>query len=81
LGRFLETARAKADIVIIDSPALVPTTDAEAMAGAVDGVLVVVKADKTDRPALAQMRQRLERVGARVIGAVLNRATDRPWRL
>jgi capsular exopolysaccharide synthesis family protein len=81
LGRFLETARAKADVVIIDSPALVPTTDAEAIAGAADGVLVVVKADKTDRPALAEMRQRLERVGARVIGAVLNRATDRPWRL
>jgi capsular exopolysaccharide synthesis family protein len=81
LVRFLETARAKADVVVVDSPALVPATDAEAIARAVDGVLVVVRADQTDRPALVQMRQRLERVGARVVGAVLNRATERPWRV
>ena len=79
LARFMEEARGSADVVLIDSPAILPATDAEEIGGRADGVLVVVRAGKTDRRALAEVRQRLERVGAHVIGAVLNFAAEGPW--
>ncbi len=80
LARFMDEARVGADVVLFDSPALLPASDAEEIGGHADGVLLVVRAGKTDRRALAVVRQRLERVGAPVIGAVLNGAPERPWR-
>ena len=45
-------------------------------AHAVDGVLLVVKAGETNRRALVQVRKRLDRVGGRLVGAVLNFVHD-----
>ncbi len=80
LTQFLEEARTGADVVLLDSPAVVPATDAEEIADRADGVLLVVRAGKTDRRTLGEVRQRLEHVGARIVGAVLNGAPEGPWR-
>ncbi len=65
-------ARARADVTVVDSSAALPVTDAEVIGAQVDAVLMVVRVGKTDRRALAEARQRLDRVGVRVVGAVLN---------
>jgi capsular exopolysaccharide synthesis family protein len=80
LARFIEEARTGADVVLLDSPAVMPATDAEEIGRRVDGVLLVVRAGKTDRSALVEVRHRMERVGARIVGAVLNGAPEGPWR-
>ena len=80
LARFIEEARAGADVVLLDSPAVMPASDAEEIGRRVDGVLLVVRAGKTDRSALVEVRHRMERVGARIVGAVLNGAPEGPWR-
>jgi len=78
--RFIDEARARADIVILDSPAAMPATDAEEISRAADGVVLVVRSGQTDRHALLEVRRRLERIGARIMGAVLNGAPEGPWR-
>ena len=78
MARLMERARTDADVVLVDSPPMLPVTDAEVLAAqAVDGVILVVRAGSTSRRALAYVRKRLERVGAKLVGAVLNRVPDR----
>ena len=77
MARLMERARTEADVVLMDSPPILPVTDAEVIAAqAVDGVLLVVKAGQTSRRALVLVRKRLERVGAKLVGAVLNCVPD-----
>ena len=64
----------QSDIVLFDSPPVLATSDALGLAPLVDGViLVVARAVTTDRQVQTAL-QRFEQVGARVLGAVLNRA-------
>lgn len=61
------------DIVLIDTPPLLPMTDATILAKITGGALVVAAADKLHRQQLADGLGSLETVGARVLGVVLNR--------
>ncbi len=72
MAQFITEARAQADVIVLDSPAVLPVTDAQLLGGHADAVLVVVRMGQTERRALVALRQRLERVGMRVLGVVLN---------
>lgn len=63
-----------AEIVIFDAPPLVTVNDASLLAAKVDGVLLVVKAGGTKRDHVQAAKDRLEKVNARLIGAVLTNA-------
>jgi polysaccharide biosynthesis transport protein len=60
------------DLIILDTPPVLATADAGILAGLADGVLLVVRAGKTDRNAAQRAHQQLSQVGARIVGAVLN---------
>ncbi|HEX5439225.1 MAG TPA: polysaccharide biosynthesis tyrosine autokinase [Gemmatimonadaceae bacterium] len=60
------------DVVILDSPPVLAVTDAAILAAMVDGVLLAVRAGKTNRATAQLAMQQLIDVGARVIGGVLN---------
>lgn len=60
------------DLVVLDTPALLAAADACILGTAADGVLVVVRAGRTDRGAAQRAVQQLASVGADVVGAVLN---------
>ncbi|GEN81292.1 polysaccharide biosynthesis tyrosine autokinase [Actinotalea fermentans] len=60
------------DLVIIDTPPLLPVTDAAILARLVDGALVVTGANRLHRHELADAMGSLEAVGARVLGVVVN---------
>ncbi|MBE3578059.1 MAG: CpsD/CapB family tyrosine-protein kinase [Limnochordales bacterium] len=60
------------DMVLFDCPPVVAITDAAVLAPRVDGVLLVVRAGHTERQAARQARINLQRVGARILGVVLN---------
>jgi len=70
----LARAREAATFVIIDAPPISAVADALALAAAVDGVLLIVRAGKTRRPAAQRVKEQLERVGANLLGAVLTDA-------
>ena len=60
------------DVVLIDSPPVLPVADATALAQAVDGVLLVLEAGKTRRQAARHAVESLHQVGASLVGVVLN---------
>jgi succinoglycan biosynthesis transport protein ExoP len=60
------------DYVIIDSPPILPVTDSVILSRYVDGVVLVVKAGETPKKVLKDAKHRLQAVGARFLGAVLN---------
>ena len=70
MRRALDQLRARFDRVLVDLPAVLPLADVAAAAPMSDGVLMVVRAGVTQRPALDQALGVLE--GDRVVGVVLN---------
>jgi capsular exopolysaccharide synthesis family protein len=62
----------QADIVLIDTPALLSTTEAAILARGCTGALLVARHGRTRREEVAQAVERLQTVHARVLGAVLN---------
>jgi len=72
MHNLLEELKARNDIVIIDSPPVIPVTDATVLARQVDGVLLVIDARTTCKAAARRAVETLRRVGANVIGVVLN---------
>lgn len=62
----------KYDRIVIDSPPVVPVTDAAILATQVDGTVLVVRAFKTSRELAIEGRRALQSVGGRIVGAVLN---------
>lgn len=60
------------DYVLIDSPPILPVTDSVILSRYVDGVVLVVKGASTPKKVVRDARARLEAVGARVLGAILN---------
>ena len=60
-----------ADYVLCDAPPLLAVTDGALWASKVDGVLVLVNAGSTRREHAIRARTMLEKVHARIIGAVL----------
>jgi capsular exopolysaccharide synthesis family protein len=63
-----------AEIIIFDAPPVITVNDASLLASKVDGVLLVVKAGHTKRDHIKAAKDRLEKVNARLIGAVLTNA-------
>ena len=73
MDRLLAAARDAFDAVVIDSPPLVPVTDAALLAAKADGALVVVDTRRTHRATLATAIGNLHLARAEVVGVVLNR--------
>jgi capsular exopolysaccharide synthesis family protein len=73
----LAELRAGCDFVVVDSPPVLAVSDPSAVAPRVDAVLLVCRMTKDARPTAERAREQLAAVGARVIGAVVNAATDR----
>jgi succinoglycan biosynthesis transport protein ExoP len=62
------------DLVLIDSPPVLPVADAMILSGCVDAVLLVIAAGQTRRGELRRTMDKLAQSGAPVVGAVLNKA-------
>lgn len=68
----ITTLREKADLVLFDAPPIIAVTDAAVLASKVDGVLLVISAGTTKRDHAQRAKALLEKVNARLVGAVLN---------
>jgi capsular exopolysaccharide synthesis family protein len=72
MSEILDALLQRADIVLLDAPPVLAVTDAAVLSNKVDGVLLVVSAGKTRRENAKKAQTQLEKINARVIGAVLN---------
>jgi tyrosine-protein kinase Etk/Wzc len=72
MAKLLAAWREEYRWVLLDAPPVLAVTDAAVLAALVDGTVLVLRAGETDRRAAWRSVQQLERVDARVVGAVLN---------
>ncbi|MGH8984758.1 MAG: polysaccharide biosynthesis tyrosine autokinase [Acidimicrobiia bacterium] len=68
----IEALHERCDLLLIDSPPVVPVTDALVLAGLVDAVLLVGDSGSTTKRSLARAVELLRQVDAPLVGAVLN---------
>jgi capsular exopolysaccharide synthesis family protein len=73
VGHFIEEARRKFDVVVIDAPPLLGLSDAALLANHADGVLFMVDASNFHRGAVKSALRRLALIKANMLGVVLNR--------
>jgi capsular exopolysaccharide synthesis family protein len=64
--------RGSADIVLIDSPPILPVTDGLILSGLVDATIVVATTNRTSRKDLHRTLELLGQMQANVVGSVLN---------
>ncbi len=72
LRELVTILRARFDFVIIDTPPVLPVTDAAVLAREADGVVLVVKGHDTPRELVRRARDRLVLAGASFLGVIVN---------
>lgn len=72
MEKLLDEFRGRYDMVIIDSPPLLPVTDAAVLATRADGALVVLRHGRTTKDQWRTARSRLQQVDANTLGVVMN---------
>jgi succinoglycan biosynthesis transport protein ExoP len=72
LAGFLAEASQDYDLVLIDTPPVLPVTDAAILAAQVDGVVLVYQAGKVGRQLLRRTKAHLDSARAKLWGVVLN---------
>jgi Mrp family chromosome partitioning ATPase len=73
LDELLTRLQADFDFIVIDVAPVNLYADASVIAPKVDGVILVVEADRTPVAEAELAKRQLDKVGARILGVVLNR--------
>ncbi|HEX5493415.1 MAG TPA: polysaccharide biosynthesis tyrosine autokinase [Mycobacteriales bacterium] len=71
MAELLARLRGRADFVLVDTPPLIPVTDAAALARECDGAILVVRYGRVDKDLVRRATESLGNVGARLLGTVL----------
>lgn len=69
---FMDEVVQQYDMVILDSPPIIPFTDAAILSRFVDGVVLIANCGKTTFDQALKAKEALKKVGAHIMGAVLN---------
>lgn len=72
MRNLLQFLRGRFKHIIIDSPPAISFTDASILSTLVDGVILVAMANKSSIHLMRQFKQRVNAIGARIYGVVLN---------
>jgi non-specific protein-tyrosine kinase len=72
MSEVIRQVRQRAEMVILDTPPVLAVTDAVVLSPRVDGVLIVARPGATKLAVLRQTVEQLHRVGAKILGVVLN---------
>lgn len=70
----IQKVRERYDIILIDTPPVLSVTDAAVISKEVDGVVLVVAANQSRKDEVRRAKIALERVGAKILGALICRA-------
>ncbi|HSS77035.1 MAG TPA: polysaccharide biosynthesis tyrosine autokinase, partial [Thermoanaerobaculia bacterium] len=75
---WLRAMRARFDFVVLDTPPALAVTDATIIGRMVDGVVLTLRSGKVTREEARICRDRLQKAGIKIFGAVLNRYRSLP---
>jgi polysaccharide biosynthesis transport protein len=71
MSQYLDRWKATYDYIILDSPPILPVTDAAVLGKKVDGVLLVFKAAKTQKNTIKHAQHLFEQAGVYLLGYVM----------
>lgn len=73
MDRVLDELKTNYDIIILDAPPMMQVADTRLLARKVDGVVLVVGCDKSDRQMVVKAKEQLTLAEAHILGVVLNK--------
>ena len=74
MKHLIRKASEQYDMVLIDTPPIIAVTDAAILAQEVDGVILVLASGEVNKEYAQRAKELLDKVGAKILGAVLNKA-------
>lgn len=77
MSHLLDQLEATYDVVVLDSPPLLPVTDAAILSHRASGTLLVVGADRVHRPQLVESIESIVNAGGKLHGLVMNKIARR----
>jgi hypothetical protein len=72
---YIAQFRSRYSYVLIDCPSLKESADILGLSGLVDGVLLVIEANKTSKSQIAHLERTIEGAGGKILGHLLNKRT------
>lgn len=72
MENLLKELQKEYDIIILDTPPVQAVTDSQILSTKVDGVILVVRAERTKKDSVKLAKESLQKVKANIIGVVLN---------
>lgn len=76
MKNFLERVKEDYDFVLIDTPPILPVTDASILASLVDGVIMVAGYGQTTIELISKAKAQLDNVNAKILGVILNQVPN-----
>ncbi|MBC2582735.1 CpsD/CapB family tyrosine-protein kinase [Clostridium sp. DJ247] len=73
MKQFIDGLRQNYEYIIVDTPPIVAVTDAQILSSYADGCLLVIASSEVEREAAARAKELLQKVNAKILGAVLNK--------
>ncbi len=73
ISSFMKLLENRFDIILLDAPSLAVSSDGIASARQVDGVVLIVEAEKTRWPVAANAKDKIQKAGGDILGIVLNK--------
>ena len=77
MRNLIETGSSSFDLVILDSPPVIPVSDGIALSSHSEGVILVVKVGTVPSEVVRRAVEQIESVKGRVLGVVLNQVNPR----
>lgn len=72
MNEIIQEAKAKYDIVIFDMPPIITVTDAQIMSAKVDGTVLVIREEISNKSAVKSAKELLDAAKANILGVVYN---------
>jgi tyrosine-protein kinase Etk/Wzc len=78
--QLIEEMKTKFDVILFDSPPILAVTDAALLGGRMDGVILILKSETTDRRAAREAKKLLDTARVKCLGSILNNVPiERPY--
>jgi capsular exopolysaccharide synthesis family protein len=72
MSELLKSVLSNYDVVLLDTPPVLPVVDAAVLARQVAGAVLVVRADHTRKESVGKAAESLSQVGGRLLGVIVN---------
>lgn len=72
MGDMIEELKNEYDMVVFDAPPVLSVTDAQIISNKVDGTILVLSANNTEKESIVKAKELLDAAQANIIGTVLN---------